>query len=73
MTAASEPCPVCGGSMRFCEHMDDPFAPAGWEECEDCGCGVDGDGRCPCGCDAEPEPIRTQVTASVHRFHGGAR
>ena len=20
------PCPACGGSMRFCECMDDPFA-----------------------------------------------
>ena len=21
------PCPVCGGDIRFCECMDDPFAP----------------------------------------------
>jgi hypothetical protein len=25
--AGEEPCPTCGGSMRFCECMDDPFAP----------------------------------------------
>lgn len=25
---SEEPCPACGGSMRFCECMDDPFAPA---------------------------------------------
>lgn len=46
---AEEPCPVCSGSMRFCEHMDDPFAPAG-DACRTCGCGTDGDGDCPCGC-----------------------
>ena len=30
MTSAEKdvpPCPVCGGNMRFCECMDDPFAP----------------------------------------------
>lgn len=43
------PCPACGGSMRFCECMDDPFAPAG-RKCQTCGCGSDGDGDCPCGC-----------------------
>lgn len=59
--SAQVSCPACGGSMRFCECMDDPFARAG---CAECGCGVDGDGECPCGCD--DEPIRTQVTASVH-------
>ena len=25
---SEELCPACGGSMRFCECMDDPFAPA---------------------------------------------
>lgn len=29
-----EPCPTCGGSMRFCECMDDPFARAPDEDCD---------------------------------------
>lgn len=54
---AEEPCPACGGSMRFCECMDDPFAPAG-PECSTCGCGVAGDGNCPCGCGEAAERTR---------------
>lgn len=29
---AEEPCPACGGSMRLCECMDDPFAPVERQE-----------------------------------------
>lgn len=63
--AGEEPCPTCGGSMRFCECMDDPFAQVPSDSsatncmhvavpvdelCQTCGCGKDGGGDCPCGC-----------------------
>lgn len=54
------PCPACGGSMRFCECMDDPFAavPDVHGLCQTCGCGEDGDGNCPCGCVGAAERTR---------------
>lgn len=33
MSADDEPCPKCGESMRFCEHMDDPFAAVSCPTC----------------------------------------
>lgn len=58
--AKEEPCPSCGGSMRFCECMDDPFAtvPDVHGLCQTCGCGEDGDGNCPCGCVQAAERTR---------------
>lgn len=58
--AKEEPCPSCGGPMRFCECMDDPFAavPDVHGLCRTCGCGEDGDGNCPCGCVGAAERTR---------------
>ena len=40
------PCPACGGNMRFCECMDDPFAPVP-ESAENGLVPCDHNGPCP--------------------------